>query len=156
MILGLLAGGLLKSARSREERVRTLVRAGLVLVAAGTLIGLLGLCPVVKRIWTPSFTVWSGGICLLFLAFFHQALDGGSRARWAFPLVVVGANSIAAYCADHLFRGFIESALLTHLGAGVFRAFGDAFFPFTTGAAVLLVLWAILYWMYRRRIFLRI
>jgi predicted acyltransferase len=156
MILGLLAGGVLRTGRPAQERVSVLVKAGLALIALGALIGVLGLGPVVKRIWTPSFTLWSGGICLLFLAFFHQVLDRGGNTRWAFPLVVVGANSIAAYCADHLFRPFIEAGLLTHLGAGFFRVFGDAYFPFLTGAAVLLVLWLILHWRYRRRIFLRI
>ncbi len=58
-----------------------LVKAGLATIALGWLLGVLGLGPVVKRIWTPSFTLWSGGICLLFLAFFHQVLDrAGNRA----------------------------------------------------------------------------
>ncbi len=156
MILGLLAGGVLRSNREPAARVRWLVTTGVALVAAGWLLGALGLCPVVKRIWTPSFTLWSGGICVLFLAAFHQVLDLRGRARFAFPLVVIGANSIAVYCMDHLFKGFIAAGLVTHLGSGPFRVLGDAFFPLLQGAAILLVLWLILLWMYRRRIFLRI
>jgi predicted acyltransferase len=136
--------------------VRWLVVAGLTGLAAGWLLGALGICPVVKRIWTPSFTLWSGGWCFLFLAGFYQVIDLGGARRWAFPLVVVGTNSIAAYCMNGLFVVFIERNLATHLGEGAFRALGDAYFPLVQGAAVLLVIWLILRWMYARRIFLRI
>jgi predicted acyltransferase len=156
MILGLLAGGVLRSDRSPAARVRWLVVAGIVLLAVGEALGALGLCPVVKRIWTPSFTLWSGGICMLFTAGFYQVIDRLGHRGWAFPLTVVGMNSIAAYCMDHLFGPFIGSSLDTHLGTGGFRVFGDAYAPLLHGAAVLLLLWLILFWMYRRRIFLRI
>ena len=56
----------------------------------------------------------------------------------------------------HLFEGFIHQALVTHLGAGTFKAFGEAYEPFVLGAAILFVYWVILYWMYKRKIFLRI
>jgi predicted acyltransferase len=65
-------------------------------------------------------------------------------------------NSIAAYCMDHLIGPFIGAGLTTHLGPGAFDVFGPAYAPLLHGAAVLLLLWLILYWMYRRRIFLRI
>jgi heparan-alpha-glucosaminide N-acetyltransferase len=141
MILGLLAGGILRSKRTPRERVRWFLAAGAVGIVAGWLMGALGLCPVVKRIWTPSFTLWSGGICLLFLAAFYEVIDVRGRRRWAFPLVVIGMNSIAAYCMDHLFLKFIEQDLSTHLGPGFFFALGDAYAPLLEGVAVLLVLW---------------
>jgi predicted acyltransferase len=156
MILGLLAGGVLRSARTPPERIRWLVVAGVAGIASGWLIGAIGLCPVVKRIWTPSFTLWSGGWCFLFLAGFYFVLDVRGRQRWAFPLVVLGMNSIAAYCADWLWKGFISDALARHLVQGPFLIFGPAYEPFLLGAATLLVLWLVLFWMYRRRIFLRI
>ena len=156
MILGLLAGGVLRSDRTPEARVRWFVAAGVVGIASGWLLGALGLCPVVKRIWTPSFTLWSGGICLLFLAAFYEVIDVRGRRRWAFPLVVIGTNSIAAYCSDHLIVKFIQQDLSTHLGRGFFFVLGDAYAPFLEGVVVLTLLWIILFWMYRRRIFLRI
>jgi len=76
--------------------------------------------------------------------------------RLAFPLVVIGMNSIAIYCLAHLFEGFILKNLKTHLGQDVFKIFGDAYEPLVHGAAVVAVFWLILYWMYRRKIFLRI
>ena len=153
MILGLLAGGILRSDRAPEARVRWFVVAGVVGIGSGWLLGALGLCPVVKRIWTPSFTLWSGGICLWFLAAFYAVIDVRGYRRWAFPLVVVGMNSIAAYCMDHLFAEFLSFDLKTHLGPRFFYALGGAYVSTLEGA---IVLWLMLFWMYRRRIFLRI
>ncbi|MFM7077315.1 MAG: acyltransferase family protein [Planctomycetaceae bacterium] len=113
-------------------------------------------CPIVKRIWTPSWVLASGGVCFWFVALFHWLVDLQGRKAWAWPLVVVGTNSIAAYLIAHLWDGFIERSLITHLGSGVFRVFGDGFEPLVKGAAVLLVMWACLAWMWRRRIFLRV
>jgi heparan-alpha-glucosaminide N-acetyltransferase len=74
---------------------------------------------------------------------FDAATDVLGRGGWAFPLVVVGTNSIAAYCMSHLFEGFIAENLKVHE-------------PLLHGAAVLTVLWLILFWMYWRKLFLRI
>jgi len=51
---------------------------------------------------------------------------------------------------------FIGASLSTHLGEGTFLVAGDPYLPFVHGVAVLLVMWLILLWMYRRRIFLQI
>jgi predicted acyltransferase len=155
MIVGLLAGERLRRADARA-RQRFFVAAGLALVVAGELLGALGICPVVKRIWTPGFTLWSGGICLLLLAAFHEIVDRRGHRAAVFPLVVVGMNSIAAYLIAHLWPEFIGQDLKTHLGPGVFGAFGAAYAPVLQGACVLLALWLVLFWMYRRRLFLRI
>jgi heparan-alpha-glucosaminide N-acetyltransferase len=156
MILGLLAGGALRTSRPPLARVRWLVVAGLIGLASGWLLDALGICPLVKRIWTPSFTLWSGGCCFLLLAAFYAVIDVLGRRRGAFPLVVIGMNSIAAYCMTELWPRFIQESLKTHLGDTAFHIFGDAYFPLLLGAAGLLVIWLILLWMYKRRIFLRI
>lgn len=156
MILGLIAGGMLRSERAPWAKVRWLVVAGVFGLAFGAAFDWFGVCPLVKRIWTPSWTLFSGGWCCLFLAAFYAILDIGGRRAWAFPLMVIGMNSIAAYCMDHLFGGFLRAALRRHLGDGLFKLAGPAYEPFLLGAATLGVLWVILYWMYRRKIFLRI
>ena len=156
MIVGLLAGGVLRSDRTPRAKVKWLVIAGVIGLATGAALGALGICPVVKRIWTPSWVLFSGGWCCLLLAGFYVVLDIWKRKRWAFPLVVIGMNSIAAYCIAHLFEGFIQQALKTFLGQDAFKLFGAAYEPFLHGAGVLLVMWGILFWMYRRKIFLRI
>jgi len=156
MILGLLAGGVLKSERNPRDKVIWLATVGVNSLIIGLLIGTAGICPVVKRIWTPSWTLFSGGCCFLLLALFHTIVDVSQRKTWAFPLAVIGMNSIAAYCMAHLFDGFIAKALKTHFGQDIFRFFGKPHEPLLHGAATLLVLWLLLFWMWRRRIFLRI
>jgi heparan-alpha-glucosaminide N-acetyltransferase len=156
MILGLIAGGVLRSDRPRWSKTRWLAVAGVVALGLGWGLGELGLCPVVKRIWTPSWVLYSGGISLLFLAAFYLVLDVLGAKAWAFPLRVIGMNSIAAYCLSHLIEGFIVSGFRTHLGKDVFNLFGTNYAPFVQGVATLSVLWLILFWMYRRRLFLRV
>jgi predicted acyltransferase len=136
--------------------VKWLAVAGVIGLAAGAALGALGICPVVKKIWTPSWVLFSGGWCFLLLAGFYTVIDLWKRKAWAFPLVVIGVNSIAAYCIAHLFEDFIAKMLRTILGQDFFKMFGAAYEPFLHGAGVLLVLWLLLLWMYRRKILLRI
>ncbi|HNQ72929.1 MAG TPA: DUF5009 domain-containing protein [Verrucomicrobiota bacterium] len=156
MILGLLAGGVLRSGRPAADKIKWLTIAGVVALGLGAGLGALGICPVVKRIWTPSWTLYSGGWSFLLLAGFYAVIDWWGRKGWSYPLIVVGMNSIAAYCMAHLFDGFISEALSTNLGVNAFKLFGAAYEPLVHGAAVLFFLWLILFWMYRRKLFLKI
>ena len=65
-------------------------------------------------------------------------------------------NSIAAYCMAHLIEGFIAGSFMTHLGPNVFKVLGQPYEPLVRGVMVLLVFWLLLFWMYRRKIFLKI
>ena len=65
-------------------------------------------------------------------------------------------NSIAAYLIAHLWEDFIVDNLHINLGYGVFRVFGAGLEPLMLGIAVMTIFWLILYWMYRKRLFLRI
>jgi predicted acyltransferase len=156
MIIGLIGGGVLRSQRTQWGKVIWLCAAGVAGLGLGWGIGALGICPVVKRIWTPSWVLYSGGFCCLFLAGFYAVLDILGMQCWAFPLRVIGMNSIAAYCMAALFESFIAQNLVIHLGKDVFRATGPPYEPLLHGEAVLFVLWLILFWMYRRKVFLRI
>jgi heparan-alpha-glucosaminide N-acetyltransferase len=156
MVLGLIAGGWLRSTLTARGKFTLMVLAGLAFLGLGLAVEAAGLCPIVKRIWTPSWVLYSGGWCFLFLAAFYLTTDWVGYAGWTFPLRVIGANSIVAYCAAALIEGFILSSFRTHLGPDAFRQFGTAYEPIVSGAAVLLVLWLMLYWLYRQRIFVRI
>lgn len=156
MVLGLLAGGVLRSDRSHRDKAKWFVIAGLVGLASGWLIGWLGICPVVKRIWTPSWVLFSGGWCFLLLAGFYAVLDWRGQRRWAFPLLVIGMNSIAAYCIAELWGGFMTAMLKRHFGQNTFKVLGEAYEPLLLGAGVLLIYWLMLFWMYRKKIFIRI
>jgi heparan-alpha-glucosaminide N-acetyltransferase len=86
----------------------------------------------------------------------YQMIDVLGHRRWAFPLLVIGMNSIAAYCLHELFSRFVGEDLVRHLGDGMFGVFGDAYFPFLQGVMVVAALWLVLLWMWKRQIFLRI
>jgi heparan-alpha-glucosaminide N-acetyltransferase len=156
MILGLVAGRVMRSDRTPRQRIVWLVAAGVIGIAAGWLLDVTGVCPSVKRIWTPGWTLFSGGWCFLLLAAFYAVIDLAGWRKPAFWLVVIGMNSIAAYMIAHLLESPLEGTLRTHLGARVFTAFGEPYEPFVTGLCVLAGYWLILLWMYRRKIFLRI
>ncbi|HEY1717348.1 MAG TPA: DUF5009 domain-containing protein [Verrucomicrobiae bacterium] len=156
MILGLVAGNVLHSGRSPLDKVRWLAIAGVIGLVAGWLLGVAGICPVVKRIWTPSWVLFSGGWCLLILAGLYLVIDVWNRRAWTFPFKIVGMNSIAAYMISWLFVSFITEALLRHVGRHSFEIFGNTYEPLLLGAGVMLVEWLILWWMYWRKIFLRV
>jgi heparan-alpha-glucosaminide N-acetyltransferase len=155
MILGLAAGRWLKAASPRVPMKRLLI-AGLAGIAAGLLLHFAGVCPIVKRIWTPAWTLFSGGLCFLFLAAFSWIIDVRGFRKWAFPLIVIGTNSIAAYLMAHLFESFLADSFRIHLGTHVFQIFGTGIEPLLRGLAILLAYWLMLLWMYRRKIFLRV
>ena len=155
MVLGLIAGRWFRESEPRIPLRRFLVAAA-ALIAFGLILHVTGVCPIVKRIWTPAWTLFSGGVCFLFLAAFSWVVDVKGYRRWAFPLVVVGMNSIAAYLIAHLCEDFIQSSLRIHLGMRFFNLFGTALEPFFLGALTLLIYWLVLYWMFRNKVFIRI
>ncbi|GAB3559993.1 lpg1661 family Dot/Icm T4SS effector [Spirosoma fluminis] len=156
MLLGLQAGWWLRSDVTPRGLLRHLLMAGVIGLVAGFLLHIAGICPVVKRIWTPAWVLFSGGWCFGLLALFYYLIDVLNYRKWAFPLIVVGMNSIAIYCLVHLIDRFIVTSLYTHLGHGPFQVFGLAYEPLLIGAATLLIFYLILRWMYRRNLFIRI
>jgi predicted acyltransferase len=156
MILGLLAGNMLKNDSSSSTKIKQFLIVGGLFLAVGWLLNAFNICPAVKRIWTPSWTLYSGGWCFLLLAFFYFTIDVFNTTKWAFILVVIGANSIAAYFMAHTIEGFIDGSLATHFGKNYAGIFGADYAPLMRGAFILLVEWLILFWLYRKRIFIKI
>ena len=152
MILGLVAGRWLRDGVD----LRRFLVAGAVGVAAGLFLQASGLCPIVKRIWTPAWVLFSGGLCVWILAGFHWLIEIKGWRHWAFPLVVVGMNSIAAYFLAHLSPAFLGSSLTTHLGTRFLTAWGTNLEPLLLGSLILVIEWLILLWMQQRKIFLRV
>ncbi|WP_446744367.1 acyltransferase family protein [Silvibacterium acidisoli] len=155
MLLGLFAGQWFRAAAPNIPLKKFLI-AGASLMALGALFHFTGICPIVKRIWTPAWTLFSGGICFLFLAAFSWIVDVKDNRKVVFPLVVVGMNSMAAYLIAHLWEEFIINNLYTNLTHAPFQIFGVASEPLVMGITVMLVYWCVLYWMYKNKIFLRI
>lgn len=155
MILGLLTGEWLKSSGSKEQKLRGMALAGFLLLLGGLAFQWAGICPIVKRVWTSSYTLYSGGWVLLILAAFYMLIELKGWRQWAFPLVVVGMNSIAIYVMAWTMTSFVGDALDRHIGP-LFLIAGSTFQTVLHGFAVMLTFWLILLWMYRRKIFLKI
>ncbi len=156
MLMGLLAGGWLKNIPDVAPRIARFSLAIAFCFLAGWGIAEAGYCPLVKRLWTPTFALWSGGWCFLFLLILHVICDLGRFRKWAFPFLVIGANSITSYVMEWTLAGFIHQALYRHLGHGFFEVLGSAYSETLNRAVTLLLLWLILFWMYRKKMFIKI
>lgn len=179
MLFGLMAGQVLRSTRTPLQILRWLLVAGLLCflvsmtidtstwpTSVQAVISGWSLCPAVKRIWTPTWAVFSSGWTFWFLAAFYWSIDIRGWKRWAWPLSVVGMNSIAMYCMSQLMRGWTRSSLKTHFATldswlglehGLQYLLVDCpYAPLLERTAVLSVFWLICWWMYRQKIFVRI
>lgn len=157
MIFGVMAGQWLRSPRSAAEKFQGLAIAGALGVVAGNMLG-GAYCPIVKRLWTPSWVVVSTGWTCLMLAGFYGLIDIRGHRRWAFPLIVVGVNSIAMYIMAQLLKPWVARQLKIHLGQHIFDLTidGVSYTSIVQAAAVTAVLWLFCLWLYRRRIFIKI
>ncbi len=152
MLFGLMTGEWLREKRSLWTKLGGLVGGGLVLLALGWILGET-VSPLVKRIWTPSWAVFSTGWTLLLLGGFFWLIDVQGWRRWSLPLVVVGMNSIAMYVMSQLTKGWVRETYKTHSGQNVFAG---TYGPILESVAILAVLWLVCLWMYRRKLFVRI
>ncbi|MCC7476094.1 MAG: DUF5009 domain-containing protein [Pirellulales bacterium] len=152
VMLGVLAGQVLRSRASAERKLGYLAATGTICLAAGwAWSNWLGL-PIIKHIWTSSMVLWAGGWSILLLALFYLLIDVLEIKRWAFPLVVVGANAITIYVAWKFIpfpaiAKTLVGGLASHLGKG-----GAVLVAFTSIA----LWWIVLYDFYRRKVFWRL
>jgi predicted acyltransferase len=156
MIFGLMAGELLRGPKTAAAKLGWLVVAGAACLVLGLVAGVT-VCPIVKRIWTPSFAVYSAGWVLWMLAAFYAVCDLKGWKSWAFPLTVVGMNSIAIYLMSQLLRGPIKGTFRNLVGEWwITQRTGPLWLPTVQDAVILVVLWLACLWLYRRKLFLRI
>jgi heparan-alpha-glucosaminide N-acetyltransferase len=159
MILGLIAGVWLKRASSQPRSNWIVIRL-LKFGVAGILLGWgmhwLGICPLIKKLWTPSWVLFSGGWSFILMAAFYYIMDVRHYQRWAFPFIVIGMNSLAMYLLFHTIDEFLEEALVQHFGPQPFLLLGPEMQPVLLGSCVLLILWLILLWMHKRKLYLKI
>lgn len=154
-IWGVLVGKLLMSEQPAMKKLRLLLIYGVALVIAGYLMNFV--TPIIKRISTSSFVVVSGGWSILAMAFFYWIADIKKAAsRWGLFFAVVGMNSLFIYLFSHLDgAAFIENILhpFTH---AAFDWTGELYANMITAFLVWLGLWGLCYWMYRKRVFVKI
>jgi predicted acyltransferase len=150
-LFGVWTGYLMMSNRTVMTKMKILGVAAVAGLAGG--LALAPFNPIVKRIWTASFTLYSTGWVLLMLLAFVWLIEAKGYRKFAFPLVVVGMNSIFVYVVFQLFRGGIDRAVGVVTGR---FAFIGTLAPVAQACATLLVIWYFCYWLYQRKIFFKV
>lgn len=156
MILGLIAGQWFRDGHRGPPMLQRLLIAGGLCLLAGAALHFAGICPSVKKLWTPSWTLFSGGWCFFMMAAFHGINDSLGFNRWSFPLRVLGMNSILMYVLVHLVEAVFATGHRLHLAFPPFTQLPPDLDPAIGGAAALAILWLILWALYRKNIFVRI
>jgi predicted acyltransferase len=150
-LIGVLAGCWLRTPGTGTHKTVALAVSGVVSLCAGWVWN-LGF-PVNKLLWSSSYVLVAAGWSLLLLAAFYWVLDVKKWRRWSFPFVVVGANAIGVYA----FEGFINfSDVAARLAGGNVAAMFGPYSAVWLAAVTYLLIWGLLYWLYKRRIFIRL
>jgi predicted acyltransferase len=148
-IIGLLFGQLLLAGKKPRQNAMIIGLTGLGCLLAG--LALSPFIPVIMKLWTTSYGLMSAGwACLLFLAF-YWTIDVLGYRKWTLPLTVIGVNALAAYLGPH----FMNLPRITNPFMKPLAAHAGTFGPVLLTGGPLLVGWLMLFWMYRRKIFLR-
>jgi predicted acyltransferase len=151
VLMGVLGGHILRSNMRPAVRVGCLGAAGLGCLLGGWLWSFH--FPIIKPIWTSSMALWAGGWSFLLLGVFYLVIDVWGYRRWAFPFVVIGMNAIVAYMIWHTVNlGTITHRFLAGVAGHLSKESGA--FLLTVGPVALL--WLTLFYMYRKRTFVRV
>jgi predicted acyltransferase len=148
-VVGLLFGRVLMSARTAGAKMRVFLLTGIACLAAG--FALSPVIPIVMKLWTTTYALVVTGWASLFFAIFYWVIDAQGWRRWAFPLIVIGVNALAAYLLNTFIpisriAGTFTKPLVPSLGV---------FGPVLASGAVFMFGWLILFWLHRRKIYLR-
>ena len=152
ILLGVLAGSLLRSDLSSSVKLRHLWLSGFVCMLVAV-VASFTVCPIVKKIWTPSWVLFSGAYVLWILAALYWVIDVKQFRVWTFPFVVVGMNSLAMYLMGMLMKKWVSDRLTNYLGRDIFDG---SYGPMIQAVCVFAVLWLICLYLYRNKLFLRI
>jgi heparan-alpha-glucosaminide N-acetyltransferase len=152
MVFGLFAGRVVMSDNSAVRKVGQMILIGALLAGAGWAAGEHA-CPIVKRIWTPSWTLFSGGMAFLVAAGFMALNQLLGLRLLLMPLVIVGMNSIFAYLAAQWSKRWLSSMTELHLGH---KWWTPGLEPIFEACIPLALIWLLCFWLYRCRAFLRI
>ena len=149
-MMGAFAGQIMKNGKDKRKNSRLLFIIGVSLLLSAWLLSFQ--TPIIKKIWSASMTLWSGGLCFLLMALFYYVVDYKGRSKGLNWLKIYGMNSIVAYTLGMVvnFRSAAHSLLW-----GLEKYTGDYYSAILTFANFL-ILFFILRLMYRWRIFVKI
>ena len=151
-LLGILTGNFLRNnPLPQSAKPIRMAIAGIIFVALAQVWNIF--FPINKNLWTSSFVLMVGGLSLLLLAIFYYVIDILGYRKWAFFFSVIGMNSILIYLSPH----FINWEYATN---GFFQwagqLVGDPWNVFVMVLCFLAVKWAFLYFLYKKKVFLRV
>lgn len=152
IIFGMMVGRVVGSTQSPKRIMQILASAGFSGIVLG--LALSPAIPVIKHIWTASFTIYSAGIIILGLLLVYWMVEVKKWTGWTYIPVVVGMNSIFAYIIFQLARGSVEDSVMAFI-----RPLVEALGPWGEVLHSLLslaVIWYVLQFFYKRRIFIKV
>lgn len=150
-VLGAIAGNILQGKNTENKKLLQLCGFGIIGIA-GSLLWSLHF-PINKHLWTSSFILLTAGMAFLFLALFYWVIDVIGFTKWTFFFKVIGMNSLVIYLLVR-FVDFNYSSKL--LFSGWYMHVAEQFQPACNALGSLLLVWLILYVMYRNKIFVRV
>ncbi len=150
-LFGVWTALLLRSQRTQTQKLKILAAFAAGCFALGLLLSPFN--PIVKKIWTASFTLVSSGWVILGMLAFVWLIEVKNYRKWAFPLLVIGMNCIFIYSFKYVLGGWVDSALAVF--SGNFEFIGTLA-PVAQACATLLALWYLCFWLYQRKIFFKL
>lgn len=148
---GYCAGYVMGKYTDPKQKLKMLLFIGVSLVVGGLLLHLQ--MPIIKKIWSPSMVLFSSGICFLLLAFFYWITDMLKiNSWWTKAFRYLGLNAIAAYLLYTVMGLDLVSGLLLR----GFEQFSEALFPFFISLGQFILLFLIIRFMYKHKIFLKV
>lgn len=151
VLMGTLAGTVLRRSIVDNQKVMWLAGAGILAIVIGVIWNFH--FPINKHLWSSSFILVSGGISFLFMALFYLIIDVWGYQKWSFPFKVIGLNSLFIYLASGLVDFSYTSRYLLN---GFLQMSGEDMQRFIVQLGVLLLEFGLLYFMYKRRIFIKV
>jgi predicted acyltransferase len=145
-LTGVIAGRWINSGRDPRAMINGLLSFAVLCLTSGWYLS--PYCPIIKKIWTPTFVLFSTGWSLVLTAFFFWLVEVRRIKRWSTPFTWVGANPIVLYMAGGL--GIFK--ILTERMIGK----PDAAHAWHSSAVAFILMLLLARWMYRRQIFIRI
>jgi predicted acyltransferase len=152
---GVLAGQVLMNKETTTiKKIQTIVIAGL----AGLIIGygLNPITPIIKKICTSSFIFASGGWSLLVLALSYWLIDVKKFSKGVTFFAIVGMNPLFIYLFGHLGGGKMMTSIPKPFVFGLLGWMGELPAELITSFLGWMLMWYICYWLYKRKLFIRI
>jgi predicted acyltransferase len=149
-LMGALTGTILKTSKSQIYKILWMLVTGMVFTVAGIFWSFI--FPFNKILWTSSYALAAGGFSLLLLCLFYWLIDYKGYKKWAFPFIVIGMNAITIYVVQGLFDFGILVNIVIHGFVDYMGPIKNIFFFI----CVITLKWFFLYFLYKKKIFLKI